>query len=103
MENFDSSRLVSAAYDGIFAGEHTGERLRINAMLLFQDSAGQLNLVIAGQDRHGALQNDHSVIELFVDEMNCAAGIMHSIIQSLLLCIESGESRKQGWMNVEDA
>ena len=59
--------------------------------------------VVARQDWNGLLQDDDSVVELLVDEVDGASGYLYSVVEGLLLGVEAGEGGEQRWMDVEDA
>ena len=50
-------------------------------------------LVIGIEHRHGALDDDRSMIKMFVHQMDRAAADLDAIIQSLLLHVEPGKCR----------
>src|ERR1700676_244677 len=77
--------------------------LGVDAMLLFQDALGKGVLVVGIEDRDGGLQDDGAGVEIFVDEMDCAAGKFHAVVEGLFLRFEAWEGWEERGMNVEDA
>lgn len=71
-------------------------------MLLLKDSRAQCVSIVRIEDGNHFLQNDDSVVQLLVDEMHRAACDFYSIGKRLLLCVETGKSRQQRRMNVQD-
>jgi len=77
--------------------------LGVDSMFLFQDALGKGVLVVGIEDRNGGLQDDGACVEIFVDEMDGAAGEFHAVVERLLLGFEAGEGREERGMNIEDA
>src|SRR5215469_1397279 len=48
------------------------------------------------------LQNDGSVIQLFVHKMYCAAGDLNSVSEGLFLSLKPRKCRQQGRMDVQN-
>src|ERR1700716_2444128 len=79
---------VTAALNNIVSAEDTSDCLRIGKVLLLQDARrkGFCGVVVVHRDRF--LQNDHAVIDGFVDELDAASRDLRAIVEGLLLCIE---------------
>jgi len=77
--------------------------LGVDAMLLFQDALGKGVLVVGIENRDDGLKNYGAGIEIFVDEMDGAAGEFDAVIEGLPLRFEAGERRKERGMDIEDA
>ena len=54
------------------------------------------------EDGDRCLEQDRAVIEVFVDQVNCAAGYLYPVGQGLILSVQPGEGGQQGRMDVED-
>ena len=63
-------------------------------MFLGEDAFGERVRVVVGEDGDGALENDDAVIEMFVDEVDGAAGPLDAVVESLLLRVEAGKRRQ---------
>jgi hypothetical protein len=72
-------------------------------VLFDEDALGEGVGVVSFADGDGALEDDSSVVEVFVDEMDGTAGDLDPVIEGLLLSVESGKCRKQRRMDVENA
>jgi len=59
--------------------------------------------VVRLEDGNCSLQNDGSVIEVLVDEMNGAARDFYAVVECLLLGVEAGKGGKERGVDVEDA
>ena len=94
---------VAAAGDLVVAGEDAGDGFRVGLVFLFEDALGQGVGVIGGQDGDGALEDDDAVVEVFVDEVDGAAGEGAAVVEGLGLGVEAGEGGKQRGVDVEDA
>src|ERR1700741_2882034 len=75
----------------------------VDAMFLFQDALGKGVLVVSVEDRDSGLQDDGAGVEIFVDEMDSAAGKFYAVVEGLLLRFEAGERGEKRRMNIEDA
>ena len=65
--------------------------------------ADEGGFVVRVEDGNGALQDDGAVVDSFVDEVNGAAGDFRTVVERLLLGVETGEGGQQRRMDVEDA
>src|SRR6266436_5830234 len=77
--------------------------LGVDAMFLFQDALGKGVLVVGVEDGDDGLQDDGAGVEIFVDEMDGAAGELDAVVEGLLLRFEAGEGRQERRVNIEDA
>ena len=64
-------------------------------MLLDQDPLRQRMRIIAIQHRDYPLQDNHAVIQLFVDKVDCASRNLAAVIEGLLLRVQSRKSRQE--------
>ena len=68
-------------------------------MFLFQDALGKGVLVVGVENRDGGLQDDGAGVEIFVDEVDGAAGEFDAVVEGLFLRFRPGkEGRSEGWM-----
>ena len=72
-------------------------------MLLLQDARGEGMFVVGVEHGNNLLQNDGTVVEFFVHEMHRTTGNLHTVGEGLFLSLQSGESRQQRWMDIENA
>src|SRR2546426_1118108 len=93
----------AAACDFVFSFQDNLNGFGIDAMLLSQNFFGEGGLGVLVEDGNGGLQNDGASVEIFVDEMDGAAGEFHAIFEGLTLRFEAREGREQRRMNVQDA
>ena len=77
--------------------------LGVDAMLLFQDALGKGVLVVGVENRDGGLENDGAGVEIFVDEVDGAAGKFYAVFEGLLLRFEAGEGWEKRGMDIQDA
>ena len=66
------------------------------------DAFGQRVLGVAGQDRHGLLEDDRSAVERAVGEVDGHAGDLHARFQRVLDRVRAGERRQQGRVEIDD-
>src|SRR5579862_6347880 len=60
-------------------------------------------LVVGVEHGNGLLHNDGAVIEFLIDKMDRTTGNLHAIGEGLFLRFQSGETRQQRWMNIQNA
>ena len=77
--------------------------LGVDSMFLFQDALGKGVLVVGVENRDGGLQDDGAGVEIFVDEVDGAAGEFDAVVEGLLLRFEAGERGQERGMDIEDA
>jgi len=77
--------------------------LGVDAMFLFQDALGKGVLIVGIENGDGGLQDDGAGVEIFVDEMDGAAGEFDAVVEGLLLGFEAGEGWEERWMDIQDA
>ena len=75
----------------------------VDAMFLFQDALGKGVLVVGVENRDGGLENDGAGVEIFVDEVDGAAGKFDTVVEGLLLRFEAGEGGEKRRVNIKDA
>jgi len=93
----------AAASDFVTAFEDNSNGLGIDFVFLLQNSGGKRVLGVVVCDGNDGLEDDGASVEIFVDEMDGAAGEFDAIFESLALGLEAGEGREQRRVNVEDA
>jgi len=98
-----ASHRVAPAANLVIASEDPGDGFGVGDVLFGEDAAAEGVGVVGVKDGDGALEDDGSVVELVVDEMDRAAGHFDSVVEGLLLGFEAGEGGQQRGMNVEDA
>jgi hypothetical protein len=72
-------------------------------VLLAQDARGKRLGGVVVADRNRGLDDDGSVVEKLVDEVDRASAHLHAVLQSLVLGVETGEGRQQRRMDIQDA
>src|SRR5208337_4521869 len=77
--------------------------LGVDAMLLFEDAVGKGVLVVGVEDGDDGLEDDGAGIEIFVDEVDGAAGEFYAVVEGLFLRFEAWERGEERGMDVEDA
>jgi predicted site-specific integrase-resolvase len=85
----------AAVNDLVFALEHNTYRLGVGKVFLFENAGSESVIVVGIEDGDDLLQDDGSVIEVFVHKVYCAAADSYSVVEGLLLSVEPGKSRKQ--------
>ena len=80
-----------AADDLKFAGNDSPYCLWIRKVFLLKNSRRQSRLILSGQNGNNPLQDNYSMVQVFVDEVHSAAGILNSVVESLLLRVEARE------------
>ncbi len=83
--------------------EHDPYRLRIEPMLLDEDSCRQRLHRVGIEHRHGGLKHDWAAIELRRHQMHGRAAHAHAVLQRLPLRVEPRKRGQQRRVNVEDA
>ena len=104
-----ADRLVSLGYQYAAAGdfvttfEDDSNGFGIDFVFLVQNFGGERVLGVVIRDGNDGLEDNGAGVEIFVDEMDGAAGEFDAIFESLALGFEAGKGREQGGVNVEDA
>src|SRR5260370_16904272 len=93
----------AAASDFEFSLEYDWNGLGIATRFSCQNAFGKRILSVLVKDGKSGLQNNGAGVEIFVDEMDGAAGEFYAIFESLALRFQSGERREQRRMDIEDA
>src|SRR5882724_8470709 len=93
----------AAAGDFVIPFQDDFYGLGVDVMFLFQDAFGKGVLVVGVEDRDGGLQDDGAGVEVFVDEVDGAAGELHAVVEGLLLRFEARERGEERGMNIQDA
>src|SRR5690349_13980476 len=92
----------AAAVYAIAAGEDESDGLGIDAVLLYEDTSGEGLDCVVIEYRHGGLDDDGAGIEIFVDEVDGAAGDLHAVGQRLVLRVESRERGQERRVDVQN-
>ena len=71
--------------DVVIALQHNVDCFCVGDMFLFEDSFRESVFVVRSKNRNRFLDDDRAMIELFVNEMNCAAGHFDAVSERLLL------------------
>lgn len=74
----------------------------IGRMFLLENAVGQGFFCIIIVDRHSHLCNDGAVVEAGTHEMDSASCHFHPCLYGLPLGMESAETGKKGWMDIEN-
>ena len=93
----------AAAGDFKISFQYNFYGLGIDAVLFGQDSFGQSRVGVVVFHFDDGLQDDWTCIEIFVHEMDGAAGEFDAVFEGLALRFESRKRREQRWMDIEDA
>ncbi len=72
---------------------YASNRLGVSDVFLRQDAVSQRMRVIALQHRDSPLQDDRAVIQLFIYEMHRASGHFDTVVEGLLLRIQTRKRR----------
>ena len=91
---------VFPAADLVVAADDAGNGFGVGEVFFGQDPRGEGMGIIGVENRNRALDDDGAVIELFVDEMNSAAGYFDAVIEGLLLRVEArkrGQTARDGY------
>ena len=72
-------------------------------MLLCENAGGERLHGIVVQHRHGGLHDDGAGVQVFVDEVDGAAGDFDAVLQRLVLRVQAGEGGQQRRMDIENA
>src|ERR1051325_4293521 len=97
--NTDKIRIY---YPCSSVAKNHGYGFRVEFVFLFEDARGECLDGVAFQHGHCALRDDWTTIERLVDEVDRATTHLHTVLERLSLCVESGKLRQQARMNVED-
>jgi hypothetical protein len=65
--------------------------LDICSVFLFEDAGGERFDGVVIADFNGALEDDRTGVESFVNEMDSAAGDLYAVFEGLFLRVEAGE------------
>src|SRR5260370_36014820 len=90
----------AAAFDFEFSFENCSNGFGIDAMLFSQNFFGERSFSVFVEDGDSGLRDDRAGVEIFVDEMDGAAGEFHAVFEGLALRFEAGEGREQRRMDV---
>ena len=82
---------VASSLRGVVTAEDAGYGFGICLMLLLEDADGQGGGGVGVVDGYGSLEDDDTVVNGFVDEVDGAAGDFGSVVEGLLLGVEAGE------------
>jgi hypothetical protein len=87
----EGGRYDAAAGDLVFSFQDDFDSFGIDAVLFFQNFCGEGGLGVFVEDGNGGLQNDGAGVEIFVDEMDGAAGEFHAVFEGLALRFKAWE------------
>src|SRR5256885_2111130 len=93
----------AAAFDLITAARNERNGFCVSLVFFNENARGERVGRIVIKHRNDSLRDDRPAIQCLVNEMNCAAGELDSMLDGLTLRVESGKCRKQTRMNVEYA
>src|SRR5947207_5848600 len=93
----------AAAFNLVVSFQDNFNGFGINAMLFFKNFFGEGGFRVSVENRHSGLQNNRTRVEIFVHEMDGAAGEFYAIFEGLALRFKPRERRKQRRMNIQDA
>src|SRR5262249_38686872 len=83
----------ATARDAITAGEYEADRFAIDPVFFREDACRECVDGIVVFHGDGGLNDDRAGIEVFIDEVDGAAGDAHAVIERLALGVEAGEGR----------
>ncbi len=93
----------AAIFQPVRSAQHYADRFAVDAVLFFQNSGRERFYCIVIEHRHGGLNNDRPGIKILIHEVDRTAGNLDTVLERLVLRIESLECRQQRWMNVQYA
>jgi hypothetical protein len=88
--------------DRIGLAGHQICRTRIEAMFGLENPGGELVLGVVGVHLDGLLKDDGAGVQAGIDEVNGSAGPPHTGREGLSLRMQARESRKKGWVDVQN-
>ena len=91
------------ALDPIASAEHNADGFAVNAMFLFQNARRKRLHRVAVVNGNGSLDDDGSVVEVLVHEVNGAAADLHAVFERLVLRIQAREGGEQRRVDVQDS
>ncbi len=86
---------IAATLNLILTAGDAGNGLGVGDVLFDEDADGEGAGVVRLQNRDGALEDDGSVVQVLIDEMDRAAGDLYAVVEGLLLRVEAGECGQQ--------
>jgi len=98
----EGGRYDAAAGDFEFSFQDDFDSFGVDAVLFFQNFFRERGFGVFVEHGNGGLQNNRAGIEVFVNEVDGAAGELHAVFERLPLRFEAGEGREQGGMNIQD-
>ena len=87
---------------GVVAAQDAGDGLGVGEVLLFEDAGGEGCGCVVVVDGDGVLADDDAVVDGLVDEVDGASGDLCTVVEGLLLGVESREGWEQRGVDVED-
>jgi len=93
----------AAAFDFVMAFEDDSNGFGINPVFFLQDAHGQRVFRVVVVYWQDGLENDGAGVEIFVNEMDRAAGELDAVLESLALRLETWKRGQQRWVNVQNA
>jgi hypothetical protein len=97
-----SSIYSTAALETELPVEKHTDRLRIETVLLLENTRRKTLFGIASHDGNGRLCEYGTMIQLFIDDVNRRAAHLHTVSESLSLPVKSWKGRKEGGVDVEN-
>ena len=94
---------IAASLNLVLPASYAGDGFAVGDVLFSKDSVGEGVCVVGVENWNGTLLNDGAVVEVLVDKVDGAAGYFDSIVEGLLLGVESRKRGQQGRVNVDDA
>src|ERR1051326_8683765 len=96
-------RYDAAAHEFIVAPQDDSDRFAIYPMLLDEDTSGQCFNRIFVKNWYRDLQHVGTCVQEFIHKLHRTAGDFDTMLESLMLCVETWQSRKQRRMDIENA
>lgn len=72
-------------------------------MFLRKNASGERMGIVRIENRYRTLQDDRTVVEVLIDEVNSAASNFDAVIEGLRLRFKAGKRGQQRWMDVDDS
>src|SRR5581483_11398732 len=91
MTHFPDTLSYAPTHDLVIAGEHHVDGLGVSQVLLLQDAGRESVLVVVVEHRHNFLNQDGTVIQVLVHQVDGAAGHLRAVLNRLLLGLQPGK------------
>ena len=89
-------RAYPPAIDLAASRQYQIDRLRINAVFLFENPRGKRIGIVRIHHGHDRLHNNRATVEHIVHEVNCAPAEFYTVVQRLLLHVTFRETKAAG-------